>query len=273
MKNFFYKVFLLVLLNYVIEIVYGFEVMDTCKQFAKGQIRAVLYYNDFKLYPVFNITSSDEITVRTDTKEFKYFDKTEQTINCKAEGNSAILKIEINPFDELYWWTKIGSENYSLEIPLLEGKNKLDTLSGGLIVGLGTKYQIFPETIVSPGICIDFGLTVSEYKFEKYYPYGMAPIIINNKLESTEGQMTLFMSKSLVSSDKKLEIEPYFGLKIFRNFNRITDMVTLKQAQGITDGIGIFLGSQLKIFPMEWIIFELGLLNEMTLSVGFGYGF
>jgi hypothetical protein len=262
---------LLVLLVLLPSLVFAVETMDTAMQLSEGKIRAVVYYNDSSFKPILQVKGEDKITVVVGSKEFEYFDYTEQTINCDSKSTRAVLKVTFNPFGGLNWWAKIGSSNYTLEIPSSSIRNRLDSTVPGFVIGIGVRYQLFPDTFVTPGVCLDFGLTCSDYKFNRFYPGSEAGmVIVNNRLEVTEAQMTLLVSKSKF---RNTQIEPYGGLSVFRYYTKLTDESTLVHADGFTDNPGLFVGAKIKIYPLEWLIFEWNFFGKTSLSLGFGWGF
>jgi hypothetical protein len=270
----FRKTIVLLTLMLAADALPAIETMDGAMQLSKGNVRASVYYSDSVFGPVLRVSGTDRITVNVGSDKIQYFDYSEQTVECVSKTTLTALKVIYNPFDGLYWWTRVGSGNYDLEIPSGSVKNRLDGTDPGVMVGIGLRWQLSPDTIVTPGICLDFGINCSEYRINRFFPGSVSGpselVAVDNRLEIVESQMTMLVSKSNIWDTR---IEPYGGLNILRYYSRITDESTLAQVDGYKDSFEIFVGARLKLHPMEWLVFEMNLLQTKRLSLGLGWGF
>ncbi|MFN3966271.1 MAG: hypothetical protein ACK4JE_01040 [Endomicrobiia bacterium] len=239
--------------------IYASEIVDSAYQIEKGKFRAVIYYSSFENKPSFQVKEKNK-------QIYGIPGWTESEISCSGKGEHTLLKVLFNPFEGFVWWGKLGSSNYTLEVPSYSVTNKFEVDGPGIIAGFGLRYQIFPETIVNPGICLDFGISASEYKFKKFSVDGDTKGIINNRFESIEGQFAFILSK------RYKKFEPYFGAKVFRNFIKMVDGESLSSVEGVKDNISVFCGTKIRVYKMEWFILEGSFLNETNITLGFGVG-
>ncbi|OGS25835.1 MAG: hypothetical protein A2297_08460 [Elusimicrobia bacterium RIFOXYB2_FULL_48_7] len=240
--------------------------MDTACQLSKGSFRASFYYNSLRANPeiaVYNV--SPGITVGNTV--VNYVSMTESRINCRALSNQETVKIIFNPFGGLTWWGKIGSCDYVLDIPSTASVNRFETVDPGMLAGIGFRCQVFPETIVTPGISLDFGCSVAENIIRKFSVDGSLAGVIDGKLSTLEGQTVFNVSK------KMGKIESFGGFKIFRSYLKLQDSSTLSYIDGYKDNINLFAGAKLKLTSYESIICEANFIGETSFSLGMGIGF
>jgi len=257
--SFVFLLFLTFSLSHFLTVLYASEIVDSAYQISKGNFRGIVYYSSFENKPSFKIRKENNPV-------YGILGETESEISCTGKGSNAVLKVLFNPFEGFAWWGKIGSSEYTLEVPSYSVTNKFEVDIPGIIAGFGLRYQVFPETIVNPGICLDFGMTASEYKFRKFSVDGGSKRIINDRFENIEGQVALILSK------KYKHFEPYGGAKVFRNFVRITDEESLSKSEGYKDQISVFFGTKIRVYKMEWFILEYSFVNETNITFGFGVG-
>ena len=255
---------------------FSYETMDTAAQLSKGNVRAAVYYINKTYMPVLQVEGQSTISVNVDdgsggTATVEYLSYNRQTIECSSQSGDTVIRVAANPFEGLTWWAKLGSSNYTLDIPSVTVTNSVSGTRPGLIAGLGVRNQLFPDTIVTPGICVDFGLTLYSYEFDRFTTNaagaGVNPV--NNRFEVAETKLTFLVSKS---DFRGSGIEPYGGISVFRYYTRIIDKDTRVHADGYTDNLDVFLGARIKLYPLEWLIAECNLAGSANLSLGFGWG-
>ncbi len=243
----------------IFNFVYASEILDSAYQIEKGKFRSVIYYSSFENNPIFKLKEKND-------QLYGISGYTETEISCTGKGEISGIKVLFNPFDGFVWWGKLGSCNYILEVPSYSVANKFELDRPGLLVGFGLRYQIFPETIVNPGMCLDFGLTVSEYKFKKFSVDGSSREIINNRFETIEGQTAFLLSK------RYKIFEPYCGVKIFRSFSKITDCDFFSSVEGYRDNVSVFIGTKIRVKKFEWFVLEYSFIDETNIAIGIGIG-
>ena len=238
------------------------ETVDTALQFAMGQVRVIAYDTGFEINSNFRVVSQEKIRVNTNSGSVEYLSNVTREIETRNYGGKKIVKLVINPLDELYWWLKFGAVNLNLEIY----PNKLSGSNYGTEAGIGMKYQVFPETIVSPGICFLAGVTVQEIKFDKLYTGTLSGI--NSKYQTVDTNLSVIISKFITK-----KIEPYCGFNVFRYQNRLFDENGMYDIEGYKDNISITVGIKYKIYPLEWLVLETQFAGETNVSIGFGWGY
>ncbi|MBU2567833.1 MAG: hypothetical protein KJ967_03540 [Elusimicrobia bacterium] len=232
------------------------ETMDTARQIEKGKARVVFYNSSFKNSPVLKVRGTGNVRI---TQGYEYATDYETEVNCSGYGNQTVLKVSYNPFEGLIWWGKIGSADYRLDVPSTSYiSTSLVSSSPGLMSGIGARYLIFPETVVTPALGADFSLTLSEIRFDRAYQL---------RFETAEGQIAFIISKTMSV------FEPYGGIKVYRSYSKITDTQTFESTSGYKDNVNLFGGVRVKLYRYEWLIVEGNFIGETGISAGVGLGF
>jgi len=243
--------------------VYSNEIIFNSVQLSKQEFKLSICKSFFNKLGRFDLNKEEIIKVG----QQQYFGETSKHIDFVGSGNRSFLKIIYNPYDELYWWLKFGTERQRIELPQ---NNKFDAFEPGYIVGFGTRYQIFPETIVSPGLCFDLGIDYSQQYFDRLYTEDVLKGIINNKIETINTQLSFIMTKRNLFIKN---LEPFIGFNIYRIYNKLIDKNNLSSINGIIDNFNLSFGMKFKIFTYEWFLFESSLINDVYYLIGFGFGY
>lgn len=189
-----------------------------------------------------------------------------QNTGYKNKGNNNLLKIFYNPYDEIYWWLELGQEKGNIEF---NPDYRLESVNNGFLYGAGARYQLFPETIVSPGLSFDLGIRFCRIDFKKMLSSNSI-FLIDDSLDIFTGRLNLVITKKNLFSKNT---EPYAGLNIYRVYSRLLDNNSLGSVDGYKDNFNITAGIKLKIYPFEWFVLEAGLINDPYYSIGFGWGY
>jgi hypothetical protein len=270
--------YLLVLSAFLPEKCHSFETADTAKQFEKGQYRFLFFYSGYHKKPAFRIGSNEEIIVSDGSRNFRYSSFTEQTFTGNAYGEETCLKVITNPFGGLYWWLKAGTRGCSLEMISTE-KQLFESSSGGMTGGFGVRYQVSPETIVTPGVSVDMGITVFGCKLDKLHD-GAGVFVIDNRLEEAETQFSVTTSRMYsipftlnTTSKRELRVEPYGGAKVIGNYIRMTDNISLAGIAGSNYDFSLFAGSKIRLSEFESAFIEISVLSEQMFTLGLSWGY
>jgi hypothetical protein len=254
----------LLLFSLVVSGLQGFENVDTAAQFSKGQLRMIFCKTTYDLNPAFQFTNPEKVKVKTLSGDIQYLSNTQKEILYRNYGERIFVKFVFNPLDELYWWVKIGAVSANVEVLY---NNRISNDVYGLLAGIGAKYAVFPETMVTPGINFDFGVMAQENSFNRFYD-GSSYYAVRNKFETVETQASLLISKNITK-----KIEPYCGISVVRYYGKLADETCSEMIDGTKDDASVFAGARIKVFPLEWFIVETKFIGEKSVSIGFGWGY
>jgi hypothetical protein len=210
----------------------------------------------------FKVESRDEIKVGNNS----YFSQVTNDLESDGAMNAVLAKLVINPDNGLYYWLKAGIGAYNLEIPSLNAKNKLSGQDKGWLCGFGARKLLFPDTLVSPAIAFDLGITRAEYGIDTFRSGSSAPVAVSNRLDITELQAGFVVSKKIK------RVEPYGGLKVYRKTVMLSDKTGFSNVSGTKDGAGVFLGVRLNFHRYEALVIEGSLGGDTDFSVGLNIG-
>ena len=242
------------------------EYMDTAAQVSKGSFRASLYYVDLDHKPTITVYKGGS-KIQIGNEIFDYISQTEASIECRAKSNQEAVKVVFNPFGGFIWWGKIGSCDFTFDLPSANSIDRFENISQGIVVGLGLRYQVFPETIVTPGILMDFGFTTSENNIQKFSVDGVFAGIVDSKLTTQETQAAFVLSKKIKN------IEPFGGIKVRRDYLKFIDLSSLEYLDGYKDTVDVFLGLKIQIYHYESVMLEANFIGETSVALGLGIGF
>ncbi|OGS22197.1 MAG: hypothetical protein A2252_11300 [Elusimicrobia bacterium RIFOXYA2_FULL_39_19] len=242
------------------------ETMDTATQLEMGYFRVSLYHTESSYKPEFSMYSKRQ-DIKVGNINVDYLSITESQLQSDSDLSQSVLKIVVNPFGGFSWWGKVGSTQYKIKIPSYSYTNELETTNPGILLGLGLKYQVFPETIITPGIVIEYSVSLTENRVDRLFNDGVYIGPVSNKVRNIENQLSFNISKIFY------KIEPYLGVKVNRNEIRLIDEESLGETRGSKDNIIIFLGSKLNLYKNESLIFEVNYIGETSISLGFNVGY
>jgi hypothetical protein len=241
---------------------YASEIVFPASQIPEGSASLSIVYDHSDQKLNIQTSSRDQVTVGG----FSYFSQVSNNFECQGKQSDVTVKLLCNPHSGLYYWLKAGSGSYELEIPSATVKSIYSTLDNGYTAGAGVRKILFPDTLFTPAIAVDLGITYDSFELNALQQ-GSQQHKVSTKLELTEVQAALTVSKILH------KFEPYGGIKVFRTYTRLTDRDSLDSVNGLKDNAGIFLGARLKFLPKEALIIEGSLVGETSITAGWNIQF
>lgn len=239
------------------------EIVLPASQITQGGGSLSIYYGHIDQKIDIQTNTRDRITVGGNS----YFSEVTNTLESNGTKNAVAAKLVVNPYSGLYYWLKAGSGSYELEVPSVTVKNTYSTLNNGLNVGAGIRKVLFPDTLFTPAIALDFGITYDMYAMDVLKQGGAPHQKIATKLELTELQAAVTVSKIIK------RFEPYGGMKIFRTYMKLSDRDSLDSVNGVKDNAGIFLGAKYRFYPHEALALEGSFIGETSYTVSWNIEF
>ncbi|MFH1282454.1 MAG: hypothetical protein ABII27_02175 [bacterium] len=224
---------------------YSAEIMTSARQIGVGRVSAVAYYAH----------SEQKIDF-------------ERRSDVSLVSDALIGKVTVKVYENWHVFFKAGTIGSDLEYGSF--KYKKDNEFDGALFGGGVKYNLFPDTVVTPAISIDIGVTHFTTDLKRLEsPSFIGEQKINHEIESLEWQGVFYISK------KFFALEPYGGVKLIINDLKWKDNNpdATETIDGDNQGVSPFLGVRFNFLPLIGLTIEGSLVAEKALSVGLTIGF
>jgi hypothetical protein len=239
------------------------EIVLPAAQIEQGKGSFSIYWANSLKELSLKVSNNDEIIVDGNS----YFSQVDNDLETKTKSTTVTAQWIVNPWSGFYYWLRLGTENYEIEVPSSSVTNHLESRSIGWRAGAGMRKLLFPDTFISPAVAFETALMYEQSPLNSFKSGTAAPVAISNTAELTEFQMAVLVSKKL----KK--VEPYGGVKIFRDYLYLKDNVDARQISGVKDNIGVFAGARLYLYPHEALIIEGSVLGENSITAAWNVAF
>jgi len=184
----------------------------------------------------------------------------------EGSGEALISKIVFQPYENLQYFIWAGAGKYAVDIGTF-------TLAGdnpGFLGGIGVRGVVMPDTIVSPAVAVEFGLSWQRYEFDRIEGSLSGD---RSRLDMAQVQMSVEGSHRFKLSDERLSLEPYGGVKWLRTRLWHKDFTTGDRTGGRKDTVHPFVGMRLPIFKKEAFFVEASFVNGMEYAAGLSVRF
>lgn len=232
------------------------ELMDSAKQLGIGRVAGVAY-----------------VTVAT--KEIDFGEYGEYDFIQAAYA----AKLSVKVWEGWHAYVRAGKFTPEIEKVVSGATTKYENKDdfNGSVFGGGVKWVMFPDTLVSPAVTVDLGITQWSADFNKFSNLGLpAGITINanSGIDATEIQGAVMVSKKLLMFD------PYAGLRAMSTKVKWQTTVDIgsqtfvdKELEGDGDGVSPFVGVKFTFLPLVSVVVEGSFVQETNISAGVRVGF
>lgn len=217
--------------------------------------------------------SQRDFTLRSNENEkisigsLSYVSNVSKEVTVRTSNNGVIAKMLFQPHDTLVYWVGANSTAYEIEIPSFSHKNLIRSQVPGWCVSAGMRHILMPDTIVSPALSIEAGISHSRTPVAVLYAGSSAGRIIDNVFSVTEYHIGVGTSK------KYSHVEPYGGVMISRAHAVMRDNAEAVEIGGYRDTVNAILGLRLYPFQHESLICEASFVGESSFSIGWNIDF
>ncbi|PIP81435.1 MAG: hypothetical protein COR54_20035 [Elusimicrobia bacterium CG22_combo_CG10-13_8_21_14_all_63_91] len=187
------------------------------------------------------------------------------TVEATGSGESVIAKLELQPYERMQYYVSGGAGNYRLKASTLTAAG--DNL--GFILGGGVKALVMSESLVTPAIAIDAGVSLESYRFSRS---NSARASIAERLELLRTYVAVEGSKRF-DFDENITLEPYGGVKWLRTRATIKDLNSTDRQSGNQDTVSPFVGLSLPVFGREGFFAEASFVNGIHYGFGLNIAF
>jgi hypothetical protein len=225
------------------------EIMTSARQLGFGRVSGVVY----------GVNSKKEV----DFGEFSKYD-------YSTVGYGAKLTVKVLGG----WHVYAKGGKFSPELKLQTGsQDKFENKDNyqGSFIGGGVKWVMFPDTIVTPAVALDLGVTKSSSDLNKVN--GVPVLSQNWDINALEYQGAVSISKKLLMFD------PYGGVKFFKTavdwrttVDEAGNLVD-KKISGDANGVAPYIGLSWSILPFVALTAEGSFGAEQSFAGGLTVGF
>ena len=244
-------------------LIYGTEIMFPATQLENRFGSLVLYSARTDKTFDFQVESDNEIKAIG----YSVFRNMVNDIESPGKGDVVTAKYMLNIANRYSIWLKAGTGNYEMELPSTTVRNTLSSGNNGLILGVGVRSRLLPDTIITPALSIELGLDYERYDLNNNMQSDGTSRVIDKKLEFYDYQAAVVVSKKLKF------FEPYGGLKVFRTNVTLTDNSDSGKASGFKDNAGLFIGSKFNLSRYSALVAEACFVGETSFSCGLNVSF
>ena len=240
-------------------------VASTARQSSSGSLKLLAYYQGVQNQTL-NFTTNDSGAC-TAPGGASFSCGQSGTVAAKGSGGAGMMKLVWQPWERFQYYANYGVGSYSMSVPSATVSNVLTGATVGQIFGAGLKASIVPDTLVTPAIALDAGITQSLYNFNRRFPGGTPGA--NNNIDQRLSLMTYSVaveSSHLFTIDENWKLEPYGGIKWTRVQADLKDLGDGSHAGGQTDTVTPFLGLRVPVEDHEAFFAEASFVD------GYHYG-
>lgn len=198
---------------------------------------------------------------------FSYISSTTNEFTICTSNAGAIAKVLLQPHEGLVYWLGANSTAYEIEVPSFSHKNLLRSQVPGWRVSAGLRRILMPDTIVSPALSVEAGISHSRTAVSVLYAGLADGQIINNVFSVTEYHIGLGVSKKYVS------VEPYAGMMITRAHAVMRDNTAAVEVGGYRDTAAAIVGLCIYPYKHESLICEASFIGEASFTIGWNVEF
>lgn len=191
-------------------------------------------------------------------------------VEAEGRGGALMLKAVYQPWESFQYYAFGGAGEYSLSVPSTTVSNRLTGDRPGMILGVGMKAVLYPETMVTPAIAVDASLARHRYYFNRRHPGGTpgANNNIDERLDLMQYQVAMEISRLFSVPDPEFRIEPYGGIKWLRTQTDLKDLTDGDHAGGGQDRVHPFLGVRLPVYRREAFFAEASFVGGWQYAAG-----
>lgn len=240
------------------------EIAVAPTQIAVGGLNVSAYYGIAEEKVNLQVNGRDEIQISGDVS---YLSDVSNVLECPARARRVMLKGMFNPHGSLNYWLTAGAGYYELQVPSQSVKNTFSGQAPGVIIGLGFRSILFPDTIVTPSVSFEAGVLYGYYAFDSIVTGNEIARPVNDIFERAEIQAAVLAGKKL----RNFEI--YGGFKVMHTAVVLKDKATLGSVSGSRDSAGATAGVKLHLYPKESFFVEGSLAGENAIAAGWNIEF
>jgi len=214
----------------------------------KGSLKLLGYYQGTQSQEInFSVRGAGGCSVATSNGPVTFACDQTGDVTGKMTGGDGVVKLVYQPWEILQYYAALGVGSRRLNLP----NGQMTGDNPGLSFSFGGRATIYPDTIVTPGIAVDAGVTRADYRYNRF-EQGLAgaDTRVNQRLGLWMYQVAV-ESSHLFPIDKDWKLEPYGGVKWLRIQSDLHDLQTGGHAGGQKDVVTPFVGLRVPVGEHE----------------------
>lgn len=197
----------------------------------------------------------------------QFFANGNTDLQFEGEGDAAMLQLVWRPANGLHYGLRFGTGDYEVRVPSGSVENVLENASPGTLWGAEVGWTLLSDTPVTPAVGLSLGYNRADYAMRRLRSSGLAPVPVDQRFSLETWQV------GVSASNRWKWIEPYAGLRLFRQAAALRDNATAERVRGTRDGFSPYGGLKIEFFPREALVIEVAGVDETLLSAGLAVGF
>lgn len=224
----------------------------SARQLPKGSLKLLGYYQGTQSQETtFSVRGSANCVAPNGGAGLTFPCNQTGDVTAKGSGDMGVAKLVWQPGEIVQYYAAVGVGSYDLNLPSGQMKG-----SAGIAGTLGLRGTILPDTIVTPGIALDFNATRSVFsynRFEQGIP-GQSTAV-DNKLSLWTYQWAVEAGHQFVV-DKDWKVEPYGGVKWIYIRSDLNTLASGSHAGGTQNTVTPFVGVRVPYGDHEALVVE-----------------
>jgi hypothetical protein len=196
----------------------------------------------------------------------QFFSNGDTKLQFDGEATSAILRLTWRPADGLQYGLRFGTGDYAVRVPSGPVVNELSNAAPGRIWGADAQWTVVSNSPVTPAVALDLGYARSDYRLDRFQAGGSVSAV-DQRFALEEWQF------GVSASYRWRRLEPFGGLRFFRQTSILRDAATAETVRGDRDGFSPYAGLKLEFLPRESLVVEVSGADETLVAAGLAVGF
>lgn len=196
----------------------------------------------------------------------QFFANANTDLQFDGEAVSAILRLTWRPGDGLQYGLKAGTGDYEVRMASGAVVNELSNGAPGRIWGADVSWTVVSNSPVTPAVALNAGYARSDYRMDRLQSAG-STVPVEQRFSLEEWQA------GISASYRWKRLEPFGGLRFFRQTSVLRDASTAESVRGDRDGFSPFLGLKFEFLPRESLVVEVSAADETLVALGLAVGF
>lgn len=189
-------------------------------------------------------------------------------VEAESWSTRGALKLLHQPWEGLQYYAWVGSGDFSLRIPSATVANTLEGDRRGWSYGLGVRAVLNPDTVVTPAITLDLGVSRARHRLDRLDQQSAGSSRVAMEMDLRVYQASLEASHRFPLGGARFYLEPYGGLRYERLESRLTDLNLGSREGGAKSTTTPFLGLAVPLYERERIVAEASFVNGIVFGVG-----
>lgn len=242
---------------------------ESARQLAPGSLKFTLYYQGTRSQDLNFSLNSGGTCGAGGTFNPGFPCASSGNVPASLEGGAVLLRATYQPWDSLQYHASVGVGEAVVRVASAAVSNVLTSDRPGALCAVGVKAVLLPDTIVSPAVALDAGVSWQRHAFNELRPAaGAGQGQVRQRLDLYQYQVAMQTSHRFGFSNLRWSVEPYGGVKWLRAHAYLKDLQGGGRIGGMKDTVTPFVGLILPIYEHEALFSEASFVGGVQYAVG-----